>query len=340
MDISTQDNINILVLGEFCCSTAGLCHQFTDNWWYDMGTYGPHYDTSWRKIFTVDGMPSLVDLDEVHDVWFLDHHSNFLARRAHAFILIYDVTSRKGFDFISRAHERVLEKSRNKPLSNASSGGVAARSAEMVSPSTPHAEGDPQSSLQKLKAKLHRRKDPFSTRLSEQPTANTFSCFPRLPLELQRAILRVCVTSSDPITDYKPHYNDININVLQVCKLFYEEGTKIFWAENTFTSSKPTYVVADMTWATPTTQQVASVEGRALADRLGCKFFESSSKVHEDVEAVFADIIRECRAREAESVRPLSIDGRFIDVRNTIQRTSSISLLAQSFRSGASRVFR
>lgn len=122
MDISTQDNINILVLGEFCCSTAGLCHQFTDNWWYDMGTYGPHYDTSWRKIFTVDGMPSLVDLDEVHDVWFLDHHSNFLARRAHAFILIYDVTSRKGFDFISRAHERVLEKSRNKPLSNASSG--------------------------------------------------------------------------------------------------------------------------------------------------------------------------------------------------------------------------
>lgn len=104
---------------------------------------------------------------------------------------------------ISRLGKRqcILEKSRNKPLSNnnASSVGVDARSTEVVSPFSPHVEGGSRSSLQKLRAKLRGKRDLFSARLLKQLTANTFFCFPRLPPELQRAILHAYVISSNLI---------------------------------------------------------------------------------------------------------------------------------------------
>lgn len=135
MDISQQENIKIAVLGENCCSVAGLCLQvnpntpqlsyltsllmacqFIHNIWYDFHQYRHEVD-SWRKLFTVDGRLSLVELEEVPDTLYSNNSQSHIYQ-AHSFILIYDATSSTGFDIISRFHELILENDRNKPLSN------------------------------------------------------------------------------------------------------------------------------------------------------------------------------------------------------------------------------
>lgn len=66
--------------------------------------------------------------------------------------------------------------------------------------------------------------------------------------------------------------------------------------------SQPVYLIADSTWAEPGRQQVAAVEGRALADRFGCKFYESSSRSRSQVDTLVTGMIRECIAQGEESI--------------------------------------
>ncbi|THC94923.1 hypothetical protein EYZ11_005606 [Aspergillus tanneri] len=261
--------------------------MYAEHSWADLSGYGPHSYWDWRAMRTIDGKACLVDLDAMNIASFVGEFSafqQFLCQQTHGFVLLYDVTSRKEFRSVSIAIDLLMENTYKKNISenNAPSSIVAA--------SGPSAGGTSRSALRKLKARICGREGPSSMHHTEQQIPDKFTCFPRLPAELQLAILRVCATSSYPIVDNKPHLSGINMNFLQVCKFFHEEGTRIFWAENTFVSSKLIYVVADMTYVTPDNQRVITLaEGQALADQYGCKFFESSSRVHEDVEAVSLD---------------------------------------------------
>ncbi|KAK7007768.1 P-loop containing nucleoside triphosphate hydrolase protein [Favolaschia claudopus] len=52
--------------------------------------------------------------------------------------------------------------------------------------------------------------------------------------------------------------------------------------------------------APPDTREVSKNEGEALAQKLGCKFFETSTKTGQNVQRVFHTAIRELRQRQAE----------------------------------------
>jgi GTPase SAR1 family protein len=45
----------------------------------------------------------------------------------------------------------------------------------------------------------------------------------------------------------------------------------------------------------PNDRRVSTDMGRALAERLHCKFFETSARIHDDVEAVFKEIVRQIK---------------------------------------------
>ncbi|KAK7040415.1 P-loop containing nucleoside triphosphate hydrolase protein [Favolaschia claudopus] len=52
--------------------------------------------------------------------------------------------------------------------------------------------------------------------------------------------------------------------------------------------------------APPDTREVSKEEGETLAQKLGCKFFETSTKTGQNVQRVFHTAIRELRQRQAE----------------------------------------
>ncbi|KAK6969179.1 P-loop containing nucleoside triphosphate hydrolase protein [Favolaschia claudopus] len=67
------------------------------------------------------------------------------------------------------------------------------------------------------------------------------------------------------------------------------------------TSHPPTIIlVGNKMDAPPDTREVSKEEGEALAQKLRCKFFETSTKTGQNVQRVFHMAIRELRQRQAE----------------------------------------
>ncbi|PGH34031.1 hypothetical protein GX50_03178 [[Emmonsia] crescens] len=184
-----------------------------------------------------------------------------------ALILTFDVTMREELDLILQTHAAFLRFLRNRST--------------------------PQSRLFAVSRFHNHLSEELSQKISLR-ASQKFTCFPRLPQELQLAVLRAALTSPDPVVLHTPHVSGINLNILKVCKLFHEEGTKIFWKENTFMTMKPITVVADTAWVTPNKPRaVTTEEGQEFARRLGCNYVELSSKVNEPVMGVVSYLVRE-----------------------------------------------
>jgi hypothetical protein len=120
-----------------------------------------------------------------------------------------------------------------------------------------------------------------------------------LPLELQREILRLCLVSPRPITDHKLTQHGISLHVLRVCRLFYDQGMRIFWGENSFAVSGSIFLIADLSWLDRGNRRVVSQQdGLLLAESLGGKYFEAPYEATRDIKAIYAEILREFQARD------------------------------------------
>lgn len=134
-----------------------------------------------------------------------------------------------------------------------------------------------------------------------------FKYFPRLPYDLQLAVLRACLVSPDPIIGQKPHLSGINMNLLLVNKFCYREGGRIYKTQNRFLPLPPICLVADSS-----TRGFGRVEGnsgdsagedyvhkgRELAKRLGVGFFDIPCQSRSGVDGVVMGVVREFVARE------------------------------------------
>ncbi|EGC45874.1 conserved hypothetical protein [Histoplasma capsulatum var. duboisii H88] len=247
----------------------GFYGQFFYNTWVE--TYDLICD-SYRKQMVVDDKVALVEMLEFK----YDDARGYLAlldqifQDSDAIILAFDVTAREELDLIMQNHAIFLEFMRRE--------------------STPRTCSIPVGLIDKDASEEICQKTSLQTPL-------TFTCFPRLPPELQLAILRAALRCPDPVPLPMAHIRGINLNILKVCKFFHEEGSKIFWKENTFMPLKPMTVVADLARVTITQPRaVTTAEGHEFARRLGCKYTELSSKDHEPVMEVVKDLIREHRA--------------------------------------------
>jgi hypothetical protein len=124
---------------------------------------------------------------------------------------------------------------------------------------------------------------------------------PRLPLQVQLAILRECLVSKTPIMDHRPHRQGISLQTLQVCRSWYHEGKKIFWSENMFAISNSVRVVAMLTKAAENPLHPTPVQGQQLAKEYGgeyCDFYKYAVNETEGCAVILAELIREHRARE------------------------------------------
>ena len=142
-----------------------------------------------------------------------------------------------------------------------------------------------------------------------------FKYFPRLPYDLQLAVLRACLVSPDPIIDQKPHLNGINTNLLLVNKFCYREGRRIYKTQNRFLPLPPICLVADTS-----TRGFRRVEGdsgedyvhkgRELAERLGVEFFDIPCESRSDVDRVVMGVVREFVARELRLLKYQQLEQR------------------------------
>ncbi|KLJ09919.1 hypothetical protein EMPG_09923 [Blastomyces silverae] len=128
------------------------------------------------------------------------------------------------------------------------------------------------------------------TKLPWPKSPETFTCFPRLPSEIQLLVLRECLVSPNPVLLPDPSFSGININVLQTCKFFYQEGRNIFWGQNTFTTSHSFIIIGDTALVSPNEpRRVTASEGRALANGdVQSRFIELSSIDDHDI---FRDLV-------------------------------------------------
>ncbi|KAL3485115.1 hypothetical protein BJX62DRAFT_243299 [Aspergillus germanicus] len=118
-------------------------------------------------------------------------------------------------------------------------------------------------------------------------------------MELQLAILRACLTSTNPVIEDAPHLAGINIAVLRVNRFFHLEGTRIYQTQNHFLPRRPIYLVGDISWVgiKGRSRVVSADEGIDLADRHGCLHFESSSRKLEPVQWILDGLVRDVVAR-------------------------------------------
>ncbi|KAK2804526.1 hypothetical protein FQN50_006601 [Emmonsiellopsis sp. PD_5] len=303
--------IHVLVASENHDSALAFSVQYTLNHFVDR-PYDPFIGEQYRKQVVIDDRVVWLDIESepLPDMEYYNALYDLYLKRTNVYIFIYDVAAdnpQDGLDCISRLYFKTsTQYDRNKFLGTT---GDTQKPAKDLRFSISQASGVLQGLSKRARTKIRSRDGPLSSisehKRQQQPRLqNTFTLFPRLPTELQIAVLRACVTSPHPIVYNNPGANGINMNVLQTCKLFHEEGTKIFHAENKFISHKPFYIVADTTWIPtyPMTQQHrdAIEKGRELAKQLGCKFMQSSSRQLREVEAVFVDAVREFRAQEQE----------------------------------------
>ncbi|EEH10908.1 predicted protein [Histoplasma capsulatum G186AR] len=213
------------------CYGRGFYGQFFYNSWVE--TYD-HLCDSYRKQMVVDDKVALVEMLEFK----YDDARVYLAlldqifQDSDAIILAFDVTAREELDLIMQNYAIFLEFMRRE--------------------STPRTCSIPVGLIDKDASEEICQKTSLQTPL-------TFTCFPKLPPELQLAILRAALRCPDPVPLNVAHIRGINLNIL-----------------------KP--------------RAVTTAEGHELARRLGCKYTELSSKDHEPVMEVVKDLIREHRA--------------------------------------------
>ncbi|KAK2753955.1 hypothetical protein FQN54_007314 [Arachnomyces sp. PD_36] len=310
--------------------SAGRRGEPANNYWGDMRGFGfaIHDNLEQRIKLTVDGRQTFLDMtgvlsdDQLRNNLLL--YFRFSRNPVPVLILMYDVTSRDDFEFISRVYRTVLTPELDHGISPAVMS-VPVGPTNVMSRSVRGAGENSKRSLRELGVTLRKRKDKSPSGGASTSRVAMSTGFPGLPLELQLALLRACLTSPMPITDHKLHRHGVDLNVLQVCRLLHDEGTKIFWNENTFATSCQIYLIADLTWVTPKEQPVVTTaEGRSLAENFGCKVFESSSRVHDDVEPILTELVRENRARNKfHSACSPSSRQRFADVENTERRNHS-----------------
>ncbi|KAJ0424384.1 hypothetical protein BJY00DRAFT_309298 [Aspergillus carlsbadensis] len=284
--------------------TSKYCY----NTWTDLRGYGPCVWDDYRKLAVVDQrVHMLVFEDEVP--YFIDDETYFNSRNANppdGYILLSDATSRESFGFVQRAVGVIVEGIREAPrvAREMQRESIAKNGKRRVDagPDLPVRMGSKDKvqhavSGGLLKALPWTRKD-RAGKGSVRP-ACAFTCFPRLPMELQLAILRACLTSTSPVIEDAPHLAGINIAVLRVNRFFHLEGTKIYQTQNNFFPRRPIYLVADITWSGigGRSRVVSMDEGRELAERYGCAYFESSSRKLEPVQVVVEGLVRDVVAR-------------------------------------------
>ncbi|KAK2809403.1 hypothetical protein FQN50_003862 [Emmonsiellopsis sp. PD_5] len=250
--------------------------QVAENYFPD--TFDPTLELSDRKRIRVGNKHAIVRLLDISTMELLDNcramwHQMLLT--GDVYILIYDVSCRQDFNVMWRAHTEIAPVYTSGPLKQ-----VSGR-------------------LQPLKWDTsfisHPQRQTENTPIQppEGEIGNIFTCFPRLPQELQLAILRNCLTSPRPVVYHDPYSSGINLDVLWACKLFYDEGRKIFWEQNRFVSSKPIYLFADSSLVTADRPQViTSAEGQKLADDFGMRFIELSTRDLDSVNAAMDEVIR------------------------------------------------
>ncbi|KAK2787480.1 hypothetical protein FQN52_007198 [Onygenales sp. PD_12] len=333
--------INVLVASDNPDSAFALTMQYTLNHFVDR-PYEPFIGEDYRKQVVIDDRVSLLHIESQLplDMEYYSAVYDLFLKQTNVCIFMYDVAAndpQDGLNYISRLYGRAAKWDRNKFLGTTGYTQKPAKEQRFSSTSIPQASGMLQDLSKRVRPKISLRVGPLAS-VSERRRPrlqNTFTPFPRLPAELQIAVLRACVTSSHPIALYKnPDANGINMNVLLACKFFYEEGIKIFHVANTFISPNPSYIVADTTWiptSYPMAQQHCDAieKGRDLANQLGCKFMQSSSRQLREVEAVFVDAVREFRARGVNS-RP----------ENLGRRPGTLRLATRSIKARLSRGFR
>lgn len=127
-----------------------------------------------------------------------------------------------------------------------------------------------------------------------------FKYFPRLPYDLQLAVLRACLVSTEAVIDQKAYLNGINMNLLLVNKFCYEEGGKIYRSENRFLPLPPICLVADASMGILGSGGDSGDhlvdKGRQLAEKFGVGFFNISCESRA-VDGVVMGIVREFIAR-------------------------------------------
>ncbi|KAL3486293.1 hypothetical protein BJX62DRAFT_242148 [Aspergillus germanicus] len=309
--------VGIIVLSDNCCSRSGFVTQYCLNTWHDLRAYGTAMCSceDIRKQTILDGRLYVFEFQE-ESQYFIDEVGYFNARMRDppdAYIVLYDVTSRDSLAFAKRAlgvlGEGVGEREwveREGGIAEVRERGIEVLRKRAGDRSVALGKGlpevaslkggkdeNPRGGLLKTLAWMRR------VQSTKESWPSRFTCFPRLPMELQLAILRACLTSPTPVIEGKPYLAGINIAVLRVNKFFHEEGTKIYRTENQFIASRPMYLVADTTWVgiDGRSSAVPLKEGRELAQWCGCTFLEASSRKYEEVQVVVEGLVRDLVAR-------------------------------------------
>ncbi|PGH06281.1 hypothetical protein GX51_02478 [Blastomyces parvus] len=298
--------------------------KFFHGVWFE--EYDPFGDDDYRKSMVVDDKEVLVEILEYH--YGEPYHPLLpqLFDDTNVFIFILDVTAKEEFESFQKTHAIFLGLMRSNE-------------------STPQRSVFPSGPTHKTSSKYK------TTQKVNPQIPQTFTCFPRLPKELQLAVLRAALTSPDPIPIAMPNITGINLNILKACKFFYEEGSKIFWKENTFSPMKPMTLVAETGFVSPTNPRVVTTEeGQKIARSFGCKYVELSSRQHEPVEGVVIDLIRDYRALVAATSDESESASQAQNITNRVPRPwrrmfngrnskEGFRSLGRSFRQRASRIF-
>ncbi|KAK2744108.1 hypothetical protein FQN55_006976 [Onygenales sp. PD_40] len=260
---------------------AGVSYIVASIYNYFPDTLDPTLELNYRKQIHTGNKHAIVEL---LDISMMDLSDNFFRAMWHqmlltgdVYILLYDVTCRQDFDAMPTAHADIAPVYTSK----------LASPLKQVPGKLP-LKGDPS-----YISHPQRQTENTPIQPPEGKTGNTFTCFPRLPQELQLAILQSCLTSPRPVVYHDPYSSGINVAVLWVCKLFYNEGRKIFREQNIFVSSQPIYLVADSSLVTANRPQViTSAEGQNLADDLSMRFIELSTRDLDSVNALMDEVFR------------------------------------------------
>ncbi|KAL2862600.1 uncharacterized protein BJX67DRAFT_366134 [Aspergillus lucknowensis] len=299
-----MERVRISIVNPWWEAAEALMIQYAHNSWLCPSLYEPHihmFDT-YRKQVVIDDKCALIEIDV--DPLCARDESPFQdmrhRERFDAYIFMYDVTSRESFARIKRTLETAAKTlmTPSPEYARAEAKAIANRKAQNAAMRKEFGVRDPEPRHRKWD-QLRSLQERLSATWRGKKRREGFTYFPQLPIELKLQILRACLTSCKPIDLYKPHKAGININVLRACKLFHEEGTKIFWTENSFLPRQSLFIVADFSFVTELAQPlIHQNEVRALVGRFDCEFYESSSKNNGDVVKVFTGVVRRCRAKK------------------------------------------
>ncbi|KAL3455355.1 hypothetical protein BJX64DRAFT_295115 [Aspergillus heterothallicus] len=295
---SLMREVRMIILSDSCCARGSFIYQYSNGCWHDLRHYGSCCWDGFRKQAVIDEKMYLIAFED-ESPYFITDSAYFNARNLsppHGYVVLYDVTSRESFESAERSLKVIVIGLRERSLgrSHMYKGKVTADARSGSAPSKNELQRG-----NRLSRALPWTRHNHTNQHKPQEPSTSFTLFPHLPGELQLAILRACLTSPTPVIDQSPHLAGININILLVNRFFHAEGTKIYQNENDFLPRRPIHLVADTSWAgwEGKSAVIFEGEGRALADRYGCVFCESSSRSTEDVKNVVDGFVRDVVAR-------------------------------------------